>query len=151
MPASGWRIETWDGSPLRPEDFDRTPNKEVYDKMIALYDEVCRQMWAGAWKLYQAARRHRLNVSEDRDRDLKRTYTHAELARRTDVLVPQGYSQHLSGQTRRDRYHNGFWLREKVFADVVAHSGLERFTLEKYYYTGRIDRLCEYLDENLTG
>jgi hypothetical protein len=143
---NGWRIKTWNGKPLGPKDFKGTPNKEIYDKMIALYIKVSNDMWRNAQKLYQTARKHKLNVSENKDKNLKTNYTKEELSHLKDIIVPEGYSRHLSAKTRREKYHNGFWLKEKIFEDILEHSGLDRFTLEKYYYTNRIDELCAYID-----
>jgi len=145
-PLTGWRLEKWNGQPLGPQDFAGSPNKEVYDRMIALYANVAEQMWRGAWKLYQTAKRHRLNVSEDLDRELKLAWTKEELGELRELTVPAGYSRHLAGRTRREQYHNGFWLREKVFQDLLDHSGLDPLTLQRDYYAGRIDALCERLD-----
>ena len=145
-PLTGWRLEKWNGQPLGPQDFAGSPNKEVYDRMIALYANVAEQMWRGAWKLYQTAKRHRLNVSEDLDRELKLAWTKEELGELRALTVPAGYSRHLAGRTRREQYHNGFWLREKVFQDLLDHSGLDPLTLQRDYYAGRIDALCERLD-----
>ena len=145
--VSGWRVEDWDGRPLAPEDFRGTPNKEIFDRMTALYESVCNDMWDSAWQLYTTAKRHGLNVSEGRDRDTRTEYTREELANLRSIEVPAGYSRHLTGTTRRERYHNGFWLREKVFADVLEHSGLDRLLLEGYYYTGDFDTLCRYIED----
>ena len=54
------------------------------------------------------------------------------------LKVPQGYSKYLFAQTRREKYHNGLWLKEKVFEDIVRHSGLDTSTLKKYYCTGKL-------------
>ena len=62
--------------------------------------------------------------------------------------VPKGYSRLLVGKSRREKYHNGYWLKEKVFADILKYSSLDKATLEKYFYTGRIDELCEYIEAN---
>lgn len=147
-PLSGWRLDTWDGNPLRKSDFAGTPNRAAYDRMMALYTRVNEQMWRDAQKLYRTAKRHGLNTSENADRDLKLTYAKAELAALTELTVPPGYSRHLSGKTRRDRYNNGFWLKEKVFADILAHSGMDASTLKRLYYMGKMDELCKYIDHH---
>ena len=36
---------------------------------------------------------------------------------------------------------------ESVFWDVLEHSGLDPFALQKHYYTGDIDALCRYIDD----
>jgi len=148
-PISGWKLEGWDGNPVGPEFFEGTPNKEIYDKMMALYAGVADDMWAGASTLCQVAKKHGLCRSESQDKDLKTDYTREELAALTDVTVPAGYSRHLSHATKRERYHNGYWLREKVFKDIKEHPGLDVVTLEKLYYTGKIDALCGHIEDKL--
>ena len=64
--------------------------------------------------------------------------------------VPNGYSRHLSGNTLREKYHNGYWLREKVFADICKCNRLNQHTLETYYYTGCYQKLVNYIDQMLT-
>ncbi len=41
----------------------------------------------------------------------------------------------LKAESLREKYHNGYWLRELVFADILAHSGLDQRVL------GRLGRL----------
>ena len=147
-PITGWRISRWDGNPLTPEDFENTPAKAGYDRVCGLYSSVCDNMWNDAARLHQTAASLGLNRSEGLDRDLKETYTKEELAALGELAVPKGYSRHLSGRSKREKYHNGFWLKEKVFQDIVAYSGLDEFILAKYFYTGRIDRLCRYVRDN---
>ena len=106
-------------------------------------------MWRSAKLLYDCAVRHGLNVSEGMDADLRTEYSREELLSMKEYCVPKGYSRHLSGGTLREQYHNGFWLREKVFADICACDMLDRFTLEKYYYTARYAELCSYISRTL--
>jgi hypothetical protein len=148
VPLTGWRLDKWNGQPLTVRDFAGTACKAIYDKMRALYAKVADTMWANAWRLYETARQLGLNRSEQLDRDLRMSYTKAELAQIKTIEVPKGYSRHLTGRDRREKYHNGYWLREKVFSDILAYSNLDRFTLEKFYYTARYDRLCAYLEAN---
>jgi hypothetical protein len=144
-PLTGWSLERWDGRPLTAETFRGSPVRAGYERMCGLYSRVCEAMWADAVRLYEIAKSLGLNRSENLDRDLRERYTKQELAALKELTVPQGYSRHLWGRTPREKYHNGFWLREKVFQDIVAHSGLDRFTLEKLFYTRRIEELCRYL------
>jgi hypothetical protein len=149
VPDTGWSIENWDGNPLTEKDFGKSPVKASFDDLFALYGKVCDAMWEGAWTLYETAKKHGLNRSESMDADLKLTYTREELAAMKELAVPAGYSRHLSGKDRRQKYHNGYWLREKVFEDILLYSGLDRFTLEKYYYRGEYDQLCRWIDEQM--
>ncbi len=149
-PLTGWTIAKWDGAPLGAKDFAAAPVKAGYDKMHALYGRVCERTWAGAIKLHRTAKQLGLNRSEDLDRDLDINKLRAKRLEMTELKLSRGYSRHLAGSTRREQYHNGYWLREKVFADIVEYSGLDRGALEKPYYLGDIDGLCHYL-ENAGG
>ena len=146
---SGWRIKTWDGQPLGPEDFSKSSNKLGYDKMVVYYDKVASGMWDSAWKLYTTAKKHGLNVSEGADKAAQRDFTEEELKNLKELKYPAGYSMFLSPTSRREKYNNGFWVRELVFQDILDHSGLDRSTLQKLYYTGEIDRLCTYINDNV--
>jgi hypothetical protein len=148
-PLSGWRLRDWDGKPLTLDDFRNTPNHEVYRRMHGLYGEVCERMWTDARLLYETARRHALSRSRDLDRAPPPVPGREQLAGLVELVVPPGYSRHLQGNTRREKYHNGFWLREKVYQDVREYSGLPAERLDRLYYTGRIRALCELLDAEL--
>ena len=144
-PLSGWSLAKWDGRPLRPADFAGTPVKAGYDKMSRLYATAAAQMWRDAQQLYRLAKALGLNRSEKLDRAGIPRPSVEDRLKLKQLNIPEGYSRHLAGNTRREQYHNGYWLREKVFADLLKYAGLDRGTLEKYYYTGRIDALCEYV------
>jgi hypothetical protein len=142
---TNWSLEKWNGMPFTEEDFKNTACKKAYEKFYALYGKVGNSLWSDAQKLYSCAKAHGLNMSEQLDKNVKINYTKEEQAQLKDILVPEGYSRHLNGESRRDRYNNGYWLKEKVFADILKFSQLNTSTLEKYYYTNNIDRLCEYI------
>jgi len=144
--VTGWDIEGWDKQPLEQSDFEGTPVKAGFDKMYNYYGQVCDLMWSDATKLYNLAVRHGWNRSQYIDVNLKTSYTLTELAQLTELTVPQGYSRLLNAVGRREKYNNGFWLKEKVFEDIVTYSSLNKEKLEKYYYTGNIDALCSYAD-----
>jgi hypothetical protein len=146
--VTGWRVENWDGHPLDANDFANTPVKAGFDKMYAYYGTVCDNMWSDATKLYNVARKYKLNKSENLDANLKTSYTREELAALQEYKVPDGYSRHINATGRRDKYNNGYWLKEKVFADILAYSDLDSNTLQRLYYTDRIDELCEYVSFN---
>ena len=149
VPESGFLLEIWNGEPFVQSDFAGSPAKVCYDRIKELYEQVCANMRHSARLLYDCAVRHGLNVSEGMDADLRTEYSREELLSMKEYCVPKGYSRHLSGGTLREQYHNGFWLREKVFADLCACDMLDRFTLEKYYYTARYAELCSYIDRTL--
>lgn len=150
-PLTGWSVAKWNGKPLRPSDFDGTPVKAGYDKMRGLYAGVADRMWSDAHLLYTTAKDLGLNRSESLDSDVKTSYTKDELAALRSLDVTRGYSRNLSGKTRREKYNNGFWLKERVFADILRYSGLDRKPLERLYYTGGIVELCRYLRGHLGG
>jgi hypothetical protein len=149
-PMSEFRLENWDGNPLSKETLEASPAKQCYNALDAIYETVCNQMWDSAQMLYQTACRFHLNISENEDKELRTDYTIEERLALSDILIPKGYSCHLQGNTRREKYHNGFWLRQKVFEDICADSRLDRFTLEKYFYTGRYKQLCDYITNCLS-
>ena len=147
-PISGWSLAKWDGRPLRPADFEGTPVKAGFDKMSELYASACDQMWADATQLHGLAKTLGLNRSENLDRAPTPRPSTADRLKFKQLGIPKGYSRHLSASTRRDKYDNGYWLREKVFADIRAYSKLDRATLERLYCTGRIQDLCEFVGAN---
>ena len=142
-------VANWDGNPLTSVNFENTSIKDGYDKVFKLYDNVAENMWKSAEKLYAVARKYNLNKSENLDKNIKTDYTLQELLALKEYFIPKGYSRHLIASDRREKYNNGYWLREKVVEDILNYSGLDKFILEKYYYTGRIDKLCKYLEKNL--
>lgn len=146
---TNWNIAKWNGKPLTPGDFEGTSIKDGYNKMFDLYTNVLEDMWRSGERLYEISKKYKLNKSEGLDKGIKTLYTLEELAGLKAYSIPEGYSRHLTGKTRREKYNNGFWLKEKVFADILENSGLDKFTLEKYYYTGRTDQLCDYIDKNI--
>ena len=106
-------------------------------------------MWAGAQLLYACAVRNGLNVSENLDFNLKTNYTREECLNMKEYGSPEGYSRHLSGKNLREKYHNGYWLREKVFADICKCSKLDSTRLSRYYYAGKYTELVAYVDKVL--
>ena len=146
VPLTGWSLAKWDRRPLEPADFAGTPVLAGFEKMSGAYAAVSEQMWQDATRLHRLAKERGLNRSEDLDRvAIPRPSTAARLQLKK-LEIPPGYSRHLVAKTRRERYHHGYWLREKVFADLLQYSELDRATLEKYYYTGRIDELCAFVE-----
>ena len=73
-------------------------------------------------------------------------YTKEELAAMKTLAIPAGYSKLLAGGSRREKYNNGFWLREKVFLDIKERSGLDGKLLDRLYYTGKIDQLVKEIE-----
>ena len=116
--------------------------------MSELYASACDQMWADATQLHGLAKTLGLNRSENLDRAPTPRPSTADRLKFKQLGIPKGYSRHLSASTRRDKYDNGYWLREKVFADIRAYSKLDRATLERLYCTGRIQDLCEFVGAN---
>ena len=63
-----------------------------------------------------------------------------------EYLVPEGYSRHLSGNSLREKYHNGYWLREKVYADICKCEKADKKVMDALYYTGEYGKLAAYID-----
>ncbi len=116
--------------------------------MHAFYGQVFESTWADAVKLHATARKLGLNKSENLDRVPIERPTWDERKQRKTLEIPKGYSRHLRANSRREKYNNGYWLGEKVFADVLEYSGLDRAQLERLYYTGQIEELCTFLAAN---
>ncbi len=146
---TGFMVENWDKQTFTPERFAGSPVKACFDKMKAYYEGVCEAMWDSASKLYAAAKEYGLNVSENLDADLRTEYSRQERLAMKEYLIPMGYSRHLSAFDLREKYHNGYWLREKVFADICKCERLDRHTLERYFYTAQYDALCDHIKESL--
>lgn len=144
----GWKVATWDGKPLTADDFEGTPNKEIYDTMMLLYANTAEAMWRSAMQLYKTAKDYGLNKSENARTAWQPPTTKEGLAQLKEIGTPVGYAQLLNAKGLRDKYHNGYWLRELVFADFLAHSGLDKRALQKLYYTGRMDELCDFIRAN---
>lgn len=89
-------------------------------------------MWESAVLLHGCAAEYKLNIHENCNRELKTDYTREECIAMTEYKIPSGYSCHSSGDYLREKYHNGFGLREKVFADICCCTKLDRYTMEKY-------------------
>ena len=144
----GWKIETWDGNPLKAEDFEGTPNKEIYDKMTKLYEGVANDMWSSGMKLYETAKSCGLNKSENAEDPPEPQRTKEALAQVKEIGIPHGYARLVKAEGLREKYHNGYWLRELVFADILEHSGLDAKKLQRLYYTGKVEELCDYLKDS---
>lgn len=149
IPLTGFKMENWDGNPLPDDLMDKSSAKQYHQYLMNVYGKVCDAMWDSAQLLYQTAVRFGLNISEQEDQDLRTAYTIDERLNLKEIPVPKGYSRHLTAYDRRTKYDNGFWLREKVFADLCSCDMLDRFTLEKYYYTARYTELCRYIEQTL--
>lgn len=147
-PLTGWKLSNWDGAPFSPAAFEGTGPKEAFDKYEALYAAAAEKMWADAQKLHACAQKLGLNRSERLDADLEAGFSREALAAMAKATVPKGYSRHLAAAGRREMYHHGYWLREKVFADVLCYGGFDEAALCRLYYPGKIDELCEFLFTN---
>ncbi len=146
-PFTNFALEDWDGNSLSAEEFEASSAKQCYNSLNGIYETVCNNMWDSAQLLYQTACRYQLNITENQDENLRTNYTLDERMSLTDIKIPKGYSRHLKGETRREKYHNGFWLRQKVFEDFCTDSRFDKFILEKYFYTARYQELCDYIAE----
>jgi hypothetical protein len=147
-PLTGWKFSVWDGRPLSLEEINAGSCGRAYAKMKELYRQVADQMWARAIRLFEAARSTGLTAREgDSECAVGPEWIERPAEERLgiqDITMRQGYAGLTAAKTLREKYHRGYWLREKVFTDILWQaSETERETLCRLYYTGRIDELCE--------
>ena len=64
----------------------------------------------------------------------------------TDVRVLRGYTSLTDAAGLREKYHHGYWLKEKVLMDLLGAVEPERRgSIQKLFYTGRIPEMCKML------
>ncbi len=149
-PLTGWRVSKWDGRPLTLEQLNESPCGAGFDKIKRLYQQVADAMWDSATKLYAAAKAAGLTVRENEPECAVGPQWSArspeDRLTLTDVTMRPGYASLTSAPDLRARYHRGYWLREKVFADILDQTPQdEHDALCRLYYTGRIDDLAAKL------
>ena len=77
---------------------------------------------------------------------LPATLDASELGQVSDIRVLRGYASLTDACGLREKYHRGYWLREKVLLDVLdALPEGDRFRAEQLHYTGRTGELCRWL------
>jgi hypothetical protein len=63
-----------------------------------------------------------------------------------DVRVLRGYASLTDAAGLREKYHRGYWLKDKVMMDLLdAVEPERRASIQKLFYTGRIPALCRML------
>jgi len=151
-PLTGQKLEDWDGKPVRNI---RTAARTAYERLCELFRRTTEESWSRARALYEAARRRGWNTSRD-DPEFsplpdcrwlapeRPMLTKQQLAGLDEIMVLGGYSRLLAPQTLMQKYRNAFWLKEKVFADVLsAAPPAAHIELQRLYYFGRFDELVE--------
>jgi len=136
--AGAVRPEEWDGKRIRFR-------SDVYDRVRADTDGWAERNWKDALSLFRAARNAGLTVSEnDPECDLAPDATFDQRARAATYLVRPGYAGLLHAETTAEKIRNAYWLKEKVFADILRGTpdGQRRRRYAALYYTGRIDELA---------
>jgi len=141
--AGAFRPEEWDGKSVRFR-------SEVYDRIHA--DEVtwAERNWLDALMLHKAAKAAGLAIREDEPEctlPADASLEQREAAR--EYLVLPGYGGLLHAETTAHKQRNAYWLREKVFADVLRETHDEALSAEyrRLFYTGQTAELCRRLTE----
>ncbi len=142
---TGWKLSTWDGTPIR--DWTDTAPYDAYRKIKAVYERVCASQWQEARMLYDTAVYLGLNKSENLDEcAVPPKLTKEQKLSVKDVQVLRGYASLTDAVGLREKYNDGYWLKEKVLTDIM--DGIEpemTGRIQKLYYTGRISELCSTL------
>jgi hypothetical protein len=144
-PMNGWKISNWDGEPIL--DWSDTAPYEAYRKLKKIYEQLCARQWLEARMLYDTAVSLGLNVSEHSEEcAVPPQLSNEEKAGITDVRVLRGYASLTAAAGLREKYHHGYWLKEKVLLDLLDAVEPERkAAIQKLFYTGRIPDLCKEL------
>ena len=144
-PDTGWSLEHWDGEPIL--DWSGTAPYAAYRRIKELYEHLCAHTWIEARMLYDVAVYLGLNRSELLDEcAASATLDASELGQVSDIRVLRGYASLTDACRLREKYHRGYWLREKVLLDVLdALPEGDRFRAEQLHYTGRTGELCRWL------
>jgi len=154
-PLTGQTLADWDGSPIRNI---RTAGRTAYDRLADFFRRTTEKSWQEALALYDVTRQRGWNRSENEPEfstlpdcewldPARPRLTKAQLAELKEIVVLSGYSSLTTAETLMQKYRNAFWLKEKVFADVLkcAPPRAQR-ELERLYYFGRFDRLIDRIN-----
>ena len=144
-PATGWKVSTWDGNPI--EDWAGTAPYEAYRKLKTIYEGLCARQWVDARMLYDTALYLGLGKSERLPECTAPVHLEKEHKGSVrDIRVLRGYATLTDACSLREKYHFGYWLKEKVFMDILeAVDGQTTREARKLYYTRRIPELCGLL------
>jgi hypothetical protein len=142
---TGWSLAKWDGEPVM--DWSGMPPYEAYRKIKAIYERICAKQWIEARMLYDTASSLGMTSSEKLPECAAPVkLSKAEKANVKDIRVLRGYSSLTDAAGLREKYNNGYWLKEKVFQDIRDSLGPRMSAkIERLYYTGRIRDLCDLL------
>ena len=67
-----------------------------------------------------------------------------------DIRVLRGYASLTDACSLREKYHFGYWLKEKVLLDILEAVGEKTaFEVMRLYYTKRIAELCGMLRRSI--
>lgn len=144
-PMTGWKISTWDGEPLL--DWSNKAPYEGYRKLKKIYEELCARQWLEARMLYDTAVSLGWNANEEAEEcAVPPRLPKEEKAGVADVRVLRGYASLPDAVGLREKYHHGYWLKEKVLMDLLdAMEPERRASIRELFYTGRIPALCRML------
>jgi hypothetical protein len=88
--------------------------------MKTVYEDLCARQWRDARMLYDTAVYLGLNKREMLDECAAPAYlTKEQKALVTDIRVLRGYTSLTDACGLREKYHYGYWLKEKVLADIL--------------------------------
>jgi len=140
-PTGSFRPEHWNGKRIQFA-------SDVYDRVLADTVTWAERNWADALMLYRAAKAAGLTVSEQEPEcDLGPDATLEEREHARTYFVQPGYSSLVSATTTAEKERNAYWLREKVFADILRQTGDEerRRHYTRLFYTGKTGELAAML------
>jgi len=141
-PLPRTREDAWDGRAVHV-------TNEAWDRLHRQYLQEAEENWRQARALYDAAKQLGLTTSEgESECTVRADLPIPERAGVREYLVQPGYAGLLQADTPAVQYDHAYWLREKVFADVLRHvpEGA-RDECRRLYYTGRLDELARRLPE----
>jgi hypothetical protein len=131
----------------------------AWERLHRQFLRETEENWRQARDLYHAAKKLGLTTSEAEPQcTVRPDLPIPERAGAREYLVRPGYAGAsgeaglLEAQTSAAQYNSAYWLREKVFADLLrnlpqaAHSECRRL-----YYTGRVQDLTRRLPELAAG
>ena len=122
----------------------------VSDRVRADEATWTERNWLNALKLYRAAKAAGLATREDDPEctlPADATLRQRESAR--EYLVLPGYGGLIHADTIAEKRRDAYWLREKVFADVLkeTHDEGHRVEYRRLFYTGQTLELCRRIAE----
>ena len=141
-PLPRTREDVWDGRALKAAN-------PAYERLHRQYLRETEEDWRRALALFEAAKRLGLTASEAASEcTVPPDLPIPERWKVREYLVGPGYGGLLQAETPAARYDHAYWLREKVFADLLRNlPEAARNDCRRLYYTGRVEELARRLPE----